>query len=202
MTEEAKPGEALPRKEILAAVEEIVARPNTDHNDDEVVLSTGVVIEVVRPISISQLMDIDAKFADPPVPKVYIKDQDREVDNPGSPIYQAAVKANTAKKAFAVLDAVTMMCTRIKSVPEDMFGPDDDEWAEMLEEMGYSPKTSKGRYVLWLRLYAGPAPTDMNVVTNAALRKMGVREEDVLAALDNFQDNGAGPADLPGKDQG
>lgn len=177
--------------DVMRAVENIAGGAAEQESkvvgNDLVELSTGVVLEIYAGASIQRIMDIDSQFPAPPVPTFNLNG--REEENPSSPIYQAALKDIEIKKSRAAIDSVIVLSTRVKSIPENFQGPEDEEWLDALELMGYTAKTKISRYLHWVKFKAGPTDTDIARLSAAAFRRLGVREEDVSAALDSFQDN-------------
>jgi hypothetical protein len=181
---------------VLKVVEKITEGVETaaqsEMGNDLITLSTGVVLEVFAGAPIGRLMDIDRLIKDPPVPVVEI--DGRDVENPASPTYQAAMRDVQNERGIAAIDSIVVLCTRVHSVPEGILNPEDPEWAETLEVLNYGTPGKVSRYLLWVKLKAAPTDNDWVAVTSAAMRKAGIREEDVSAALDGFRDNGRGEA--------
>ena len=156
-------------------------------------LSTGVVIGINR-ISPMVFQEVENRFQDPPVPKVYDEQRGRELENPAHPAYLAELKRVRDAKAIAALDAVAALGTYLISIPPGFEGPDTEEWMEKMDFLGYDHhliSRKLTRYLAWLKMVGAPdVEADWNNISIAVLRKSGVTEGDVQSAIASFRDSG------------
>lgn len=159
-------------------------------NKDRVTLSTGVVLAILS-VSPMAFGDLENKYPPPPVPKTYDEVKGREISNPLSAEYKKATTENENRKALAALDLAIVLGTRLLSIPDGMDGPDSEEWKDTLFAMGYSQESiesKKARYLSWVKLSAASNNTDWNILSMTVMRRMGVPEQDVNAAMKSFPD--------------
>lgn len=157
---------------------------------DQVTLSTGVVLKITS-VSPMAFGDLENKYPSPPIPRVYDEVKGREISNPLSAEYKKAVAENENRKALAALDLAIVLGTRLLSIPKGMDGPDSEEWKDTLFAMGYnkeSIESKKARYLSWVKLNAASNNADWNMLSMTVMRRMGVPEQDVNAALKSFPD--------------
>lgn len=161
-------------------------------------LSTGVVLEINR-ISPMIFQEVEERYPDPAVPKIYDEQRGRELENPMHPAYLEEKKHVLTQKSLAIMDAIAVLGTKLLSIPEGFEGPDTDSWKEKMYVLGYDDKLIERkltRYLAWLKMVGAPdIDADWNMISMAVLRKTGVAEEDVEKAIASFRDKGEGQTD-------
>ncbi len=154
-----------------------------------ITISSGVQFEVnqVSPFTIQEKQD--ALLPDrPQVPVVHITEDDRNVEVPEDPKYQAALLAWQARVVRETYDLLIVLGTKLVQVPEGVQKPDDTEWAEDLALVGIKvPPAGKARYLAWMRHYACRTTDDVTKVITSVQRLAGVTEEDAAKAAAMFQ---------------
>lgn len=163
--------------------------PATDEEAEDILtLSTGVVLDLLQPspILVDNLMR-SFSADEPHIPKVWIKDKERDEENPNDPDYLAAMEAWYAESGMRSIKALLPTGSRIRSKPEDMPGPEEPDFADLMDTMGQPLGKSRfSRYTQWVLLYA-TNPQDLAILGVKLLRRAGVREEDVREAQALFQ---------------
>lgn len=123
------------------------------------------------------------KLEEPPVPTIYIEDKETYEENPGDPDYIKAVETFNNKRATLMTDIYTVRGTELKSLPEDLEGPDSDSWIEEAEYLGatITNKDSKiARYAQWLSYVAFTEVTEMLFLVNAVMYYNNLIDEDTV----------------------
>lgn len=154
-----------------------------------VTLSTGVKLEV-KAVPRFALKNIQDRLAGerPKVPKVYLKEDDREIEVPENPDYQRALLAYEGKVIESTYDAMIILGTKVLEVPVGVQGVGDTEWADDLKLVGIDvPVNGKSRYLSWMKLYACQADVDMESITKAISKSMGITEEEAAKAAELFR---------------
>ena len=155
----------------------------------EVTLSNGIklIVKAVSPFAVKKVQEPLAGER-PKVPKVYLKDQDREIEVPENPDYIKAVELFEAKVAEATYDAMIILGTKPAEVPEGISKIADTDWSDDLALVGIPvPADGRGRYLCWVKYYVCAADADLKAVLNAISRCCGVKEEDALKAAERFR---------------
>ncbi len=176
--------------------------------DDQDILemSTGVKLRIRKPSEtvLDQIRQAAAKD-EPKAPRVMNHDKGREEENPNDPDYLQAHLTWQAESGLRMLDAVISSGTVIESTPDDMVGPEDADYADLLEAQGIVPATGKfTRYVQWVKVVACDV-ADVAQLSQRMVRELGVPEEDALAAAETFRRQQGRIADLssaPGRHSG
>jgi hypothetical protein len=112
-----------------AAVKETAKRiARGQRKEDEVFeLSTGVRVRL-SPVSSSLVEEMKRSIPMPKVPVVFIKEKEREEENPNDPAYIAEVEEAEEKRAEALFDALVMFGVElVDGLPED------DIWVKKLQ---------------------------------------------------------------------
>jgi hypothetical protein len=165
----------------------------TQNKADIVELSTGVVLKIM-PVSPMAFGELEEKYPAPKVPKSFDEARGREIENPMHPEYKRQVQQVENSKAIAALDLAIVLGTTLVSHPTEMMGPDSEDWQDRLFALGYSDKiiaSKTSRYLAWVKYVASPGEADFNKLSMAVMRRMGVPEPDVNAALKSFPDKQA-----------
>ncbi len=171
---------------------------------DSITLENGIVLalRMVAPLLIS---DAARRVPKPPVPTVYSEEKNREEENPEHPDYLVALVEWRGQRDEAGLSVALIMGSSVSSVPEGLYGPDDDEWIDEIEASYAAiemepPKIDRdrpsGRYLSWLRLYALPTEEDIVRISKILTSSVAVSEEDVRDAVDAFRSRVEQRADL------
>lgn len=158
---------------------------------------TGVVLEL-RKVPRMVVVEAGMKLSLPKPPQVYVPDQDRYEENPLDPDYEDELQKAKFYKGIASTNVYLSLGTSIKSLPEGMDRPENDEWAQALEELGLdipSKETRRSRYVAWLRYYALNDKDFTELTKASALFSGHITEEQVKQAEDSFRSEGTGDTD-------
>lgn len=194
--------ETAPNEEVaIQAAESAIAADQGPKDRFE--LSNGVVIKL-KPVPILLLQQASQSVPRPKVPIVMNPNKDREEENPNHPDYLEAIRQYQADSERAILNTLLLLGTSVESVPDGFSGPDDSEWIERLEmldeinpaaaqRLAPPANASKGRrYIAWLERHAMVTLDDFVKLGVTVGRLSGVREEDLLGAIDSFRYNGRG----------
>lgn len=156
---------------------------------DMVKMSTGVVFRVKPPPMFAlQALGRKLEQGKPKPPVMWIKEKERQQENPEDPDYKAALVEHERQTAEVMYDAVILLCTKVANVPADMVKAEDDSWVEELKILGIGPgQGKKERYLAWVKFYAAPSVDDFIALQRAIQRRVGVPEEDVNAAIAAFK---------------
>ena len=171
--------------------------PAGDGEQDTLTLSTGVVLRLRTPSE----MVVESSFRavkkhEPKPPRVYIKDKEREEENPSDPDYLAALKEWKVEVGMRGLRALIPSGTTMESVPDSLPGPEDEDYIDLMASMTIDPGSGRfTRYVQWVLHVACAGIDDIDNLSNALQRLIGVSEEDVAKAQAMFQGDKGGPAD-------
>ena len=116
---------------------------------------------------------------------------DRQEPNEDDPEYRAAFTEWVSGTGWRVLDTLVATCATVEHVPDDIPGPDTDEWATELAEVYKLPLEAnpKRRLAQWVLLQT--TDEDLLDLGPLLMAQAGVQEEDVQRALDSFR-SGAG----------
>lgn len=172
---------------IVEAVEE-ASRPASNI----ITLSTGVAL-VGRKANPLTLIKVMASFPRPKPPVVFIKVMGREMENPDDPDYIDRVKAWKAESGAAMLNAMILLGTSLRSVPKGYPGPDDQSWVDeyVLLNLPLNLENKSWRYLTWIQFKACADEMDLKIIQDVVGRLSGIREADVKAA-----------SAFPGRDDG
>lgn len=169
------------RKEREAAGQEVIT------------FSTGVRVRL-HPVAASLITDVTGRIEDPPVPKWFNPDKEREEENPSDPAYTRALQQADMKRGLAAVDAMVLFGVElVDGLPEDT------GWLRNLRHMerlghlnlsGYDLEDEIDLEFLYKRYIAVASPDLQRVMTLS-----GLRQEDVARAERSFRGDGQGPAD-------
>lgn len=159
----------------------------SDQDEDILELSTGVELELRTPSAVLLNNAMKANIQDEPrPPKVWVEDKQRDEENPSDPDFVYEYRVWLADAGLRSLKALIPTGTRIHFKPDDIVGPEDEDYADLMESMGEVAATGKHtRYVQWVMLVA-TGTEDLKTLSTALMRRAGVREEDVREAQDMF----------------
>lgn len=168
-------------------------------NDDEDLLrlSTGVVLRLRTPAA----MVVESSFRavkkhEPKPPRMYIEAKGREEENPSDPDYLAALRQWKYDVGMRGLRALIPSGTTLESVPEGLPGPEDEDYIDLMASMTIDPGAGRfTRYVQWVLHVACAGLDDVDDLSKALQRRIGVTEEDVAKAQAMFQGDEGEPAD-------
>jgi hypothetical protein len=183
-----------------ANVAEAEQRGEVSPQAEFVTLSSGIVLKT-QPVNPYMLRMIELQWPEPQPPIVMIADKGREEPNPDDPKYIDDHQAWEALKGEAGMNYMLLAGTRVEHVPDGMYGPNDDDWLEVLDIIGLPlPTSERRRYMAWLRSYALKTAEDYLLAASAVARRTGVAEEDVQASAAAFPSGEVGRVDpdVPG----
>ena len=179
------------------AAEEAHSPPN-----DSLTLSNGIVLKV-KPVPLFLVQSAVTKLEKPRVPIVDIAEKGRKEPNPDDPAYLEALERYEALTIEAALDIGLVAGIEVVSIPEGVYGENDDGWLAPLEFLGMEvDQRPNGRRLSWLRYYAIASADDLANVSVVILRNLGLSEEEVGKAAESLPsgtvrgaDNGASVED-------
>jgi hypothetical protein len=161
-------------------------------DSDLVTLSNGVVLKT-KLVPYKLITRLDKKYKLPPVPVIEDEERGRKIPNPDDPAYEEECRLVQEEKGMAMLELLTGFGTELVSVPNDIYRPEDTEWADdlssFLDEDEAIAESGKARYVAWLTYYVLLDPNDINKVSEKIKNKMGVSVQGVAEAIERFPDN-------------
>ncbi len=159
----------------------------TDQEQDVLELSTGVKLRLRRPSSMlvkeatKSLME-----AEPKPPMVFIEEKEREEENPNDPDFRAAHNIWLAEVGIRSLRALIPTGTAIEYKPDDVVGPEDEDFADLMAAMGQQVEGGRySRYVQWVMSVACGA-LDLEILSVRLMRLAGIPEGDVADVLEMF----------------
>ncbi len=167
----------------------VTGTPTDDGIQNTLKLSTGVVLKLHTPAPmVVQSAFKEAKKNEPKPPTVYIKDKDRNEENPSDPDYVASLKQWRYEAGMRGLRALIPTGTTLESVPDGIPGPDHEDYSDLMASMQIDPGAGRfTRYVQWVLHVACGGVGDLDSLTNTLMRRLGVSEEDVAKAQAMFQ---------------
>ena len=150
---------------------------------DEVILSTGVVLRAVK-VNPIMLIRVMTRFARPKPPVVFDKIMGRDMENPDDPDYISQVKAWDEERNTMVLNALILLGTEIVSVPKGVEGPKGDKWVNKYKLLGMPIKEDDEdwRKLNWISMVAAADENDMVIIQDAVAKLTGIAEADVKSA--------------------
>jgi hypothetical protein len=159
-------------------------------NSNEVRLSTGVVLSVsqANPNILIRAMTAHRR----PVPPTYFsKEMGREMENPDDPDYISRVQAWQLEYSNTLLNVLIGLGTKLKSKPEKMPGPLDEDWLHDYRMLGLDvwPESKAWRYITWVMYVASKTSEDTELIGAAVKAVSGVKEADVRDAADFPESN-------------
>ncbi len=176
---------------------------DTDLQDGIYHLTNGVKLRVDGVVAPLLLKDIAtmAGGEEPKPPVVFIEAKERDEPNPDDPSYVAEHTLWVAETSIRLFKALATSLTKLESYPEDMIGPESEEFEEMVKAVGLTPaRPGHQRYIQWLSYVAMTDREELKKLSAVLMRQSGAREEDVAEAQELFRsgeerttDNGASP---------
>ncbi|KKM25078.1 hypothetical protein LCGC14_1598620 [marine sediment metagenome] len=159
----------------------------TEQEQNVLELSTGVKLQLHHPSSMLVKEATQALMKEEPrAPKVFIQEKEREEENPNDPTFIAEHNLWLAEVGIRALRALIPTGTSLLSKPDDVVGPEDEDFTDLMESMGQQPGTGKySRYVQWVISVACGA-ADLEILSVRLMRLAGVPEEDVSSVLEGF----------------
>jgi len=160
-----------------------VAKERRDR-DEAVILSTGVRARFV-PVASSLITDVLSAIKDPPIPVVFIKEKERDEENPNDPEYLKLMREVKEKRDKVSMD--TMILFGIELLDEI---PEDGAWINKLrymEKLGHLNLESYDltdpieREFLYKR-YIAVSSDDLIEI----LKRSGISEDDIAQAMKTF----------------
>lgn len=157
---------------------------------EELELSSGVVLELGRaaPLVLTNVTkEMNESNPPPKPPMVYSETKSREEPNENDPQYLRTKREWDALLSLRVIDVLIATSSKVKSIPDGMISHDSEEFLELLEISGITPRrTSMGLYTQWLQMVAAQQ-NDIGLIGIALLRISGISEEDVAEAEATFR---------------
>lgn len=132
----------------LDQLENMTEKPRRDHRGPYMT-ERGVVLKYVK-VSIDTVRKAWTAIPVPKPPMVYIEDRGRDEPNPADPGYQNELNQYTNKVNLIIHTLYFMRGVDVFSKPEDLPGPESEEWYEGLEEYFEIPKGKLARKAVWL----------------------------------------------------
>lgn len=180
--------------EAVDAVSRALDRIKRTGTTAEFTLSNGIVLTIKSvPPYLAQAVQNEFKMPQPP--KVYMEEKGREEENPNDPAFLREINEIAEKQQLATNDLYLAVGTAIKSVPENMFGPDDDGWILQVEfasklvgtDLHIEREDQIKRYLHWLRFYALETGGDIALATSLPIQLAGIREGEVEEVIESFR---------------
>lgn len=152
------------------------------------ITSRGLKLKINK-VSQVLIQELSMKIKTPKVPVVFIEDKGRSEENPNDPEYRQALMDSIMERGKITISAIAAFGVELIECPLDMESPDDDGWAELVEELGLvvAPKGRKARFGQWLRYYAVSDDTEMTEIMNRCMNRSFVTEQAVAEAADAFK---------------
>lgn len=177
------------------------AADSTERRVTSFTLETGIVLRL-KPVPLMALNAAAARVPRPAVPVVMIPEKGREEPNPNDPAYQQAIEDWAIDQTEAQLAVALLLGTEIESVPEGMWGPDDDEWIDEAQEVQQLAgnadfaihREGRARYLDWLRMYAITSIIDRDSLRRLLTLGYAITEREVQRAAETFRRVLGGPA--------
>lgn len=166
-------------------------------NDPTVWTSARGIQFKLSPVAVLALRKAEKRFVAPKVPVVWIEEKGRNESNPNDPEYLEILSQFQEDRAFAVIELLLTLGSKASFVPEELERPEDVEWAETLNDVGFEvPEKGGARYLAWLQYYALPDHEELLGLAGQVKRVSGIiEEEDVAEAAESFPDNSARDSD-------
>ena len=157
-------------------------------------LSSGVVLRAKQAPPLA-LMKVLAAYPRPRPPVWFNKTMGREMENPEDPEYIERLKAHRTESSDAILNALILLGTELKSVPRGFPKPESDEWLDEWRELNLParPDSKNWRYLTWVTFKAVLTEADLIKIRDEVARLSEV-PEDAVQAADRFpgsRSNGA-----------
>lgn len=155
--------------------------------DEPVTLSTGY-RAFIRPVSATLILEVSGKIEDPPVPRVWNKEREEEMENPDDPSYLKAVEKADAERSMAGMDAMVLFGVELVDPL-----PEGDRWLKKLQYMERRGMLDLSKFdltdpidkeFLFLR-YIAVAGEDLALISG----RSGMNPAEVDTAVKNFPGN-------------
>jgi hypothetical protein len=173
-----------PVEKVVVAVEEV---EQGERDSGVVTLSTGVQLRV-KPMPKHFIFQVTERYKKPKVPLYFDEGKGREEENPEDPDYIEAMQMYLAEISNASTDIAILRGTEVVHIPEDVMGPDSEEFRDELEVLKFGMvDNSRARYLAWIKAIAAPTDADVENLFEEIGRLTGVTEADVAEAADRFQ---------------
>jgi hypothetical protein len=179
----------------LAVAERCVKRMDLD-GPGTVRLRSGIVLRV-KPVPLDAMGQAAGHLIRPEPPITHNESKGRDEANPADAGYVRALAEYEEASARSQGNVALLMGTECASVPDGMFPPEDDGWAEVLDAAGVTVdiSTAARRYASWLKLYAFRGTIDAEAAMFAVFTQTSLAEEEVGRAVLAFRDRAGRPAD-------
>ena len=176
------------RDERTAKVIEAEERASISENGrPQILLSSGVILNLTS-VPKTFIYEATRAFKRPKIPTYLNEEKGREEENPGDPDYLEALEMYAADVANAATDVALLRGTSIQEIPDDVIGPDSDEWIQEMEVLGLPMRDNpRARYMTWIKAIAAPLDNDINGLLEEVGRLTGVSESDVADAVERFR---------------
>ncbi len=173
-----------PVEKVVKALEETEAG---ERDGNVVTLSTGVQLRV-KPMPKHFIFQVTERYKKPKVPVYFDETKGREEENPEDPDYIEAMQMHLAEISNASTDVAILRGTEVVHVPDDVMGPDSDDFKMELEVLKFGMvDNARARYLAWIKAIAAPLDSDIENLFEEIGRLTGVTEADVAEAADRFQ---------------
>ena len=178
--------------ERIAKVVEAEEQASISENGrPQILLSSGVILNLTS-VPKTFIYEATRAFKRPKIPTYLNEEKGREEENPGDPDYLEALEMYAADVANAATDVALLRGTSIQEIPDDVIGPDSEEWIQEMEVLGLPMRDNpRARYMTWIKAIAAPLDKDINGLLEEVGRLTGVSESDVADAVDRFRRNTA-----------
>ena len=175
-------------EQITKAVEaEERAVSISENGRPQILLSSGVILNLTS-VPKTFIYEATRAFKRPKVPVYLNEAKGREEENPGDPDYLEALEMYAADAANAATDVALLRGTSIQEIPDDVIGPDSEEWIQEMEVLGLPMRDNpRARYMTWIKAIAAPLDNDINDLLEEVGRLTGVSESDVADAVERFR---------------
>lgn len=159
-----------------------------DANDPDTIatLSSGIVLKI-KPFSQILLIKVMEKYPAPVAPMIEDEERGVTMANVQDPEYLRSHMEWMGNLMSALRECRIMLGTELISVPDGIEGPDGEEWVATLEHFSLPVSTVKSvRYLQWMETIAITNTQDLQIIIRKQQRLMGVKEDDVAAAISGF----------------
>jgi hypothetical protein len=155
-------------------------------NPNIFVTANGIRLKLKK---VARLILVEAQkgYAAPKPPMMFNEDKGRQEENPLDPDFLAAVNQHNFDMGMLGINVFLTFGTEVLSLPDGIYGPDDNEWTDSLDEFNIIISSKKRqRYVQWLKYYALD-DVELNELSRRIMRVSGMTpEEDVAVAAESF----------------
>ncbi len=174
---------------LLPVVEESDVR-NDAELPNRFLTESGLMLKLQK-VNHQLVVDADARLVQPKPPQVYLKDEDRYIENPNSPTYQTELTAwanARYEQSNNIYLGLGVMNEFPSELPAGLHGLASDDWMDELTYLGLTvPEKGIARKVAWLRYHVFQDANEVNkCVHKVALYSGLVKEEEVEQAIETF----------------